>query len=311
MPGSRFTQYGAAVGAEDALKQMVAERIAAQQAEAKQQQLEIETAMRAHQLGQGDERIGLDREQLGLQREQFEQSKQPKPQGPMTLSPGASMVDPSTGRIIATAPSQEKPAGPMNLGPGAVIADPTTGRIIVRNPQQAARSPEEDLRTFEAKEQIKAKYGGSRPSLGAERNILMFYNRAKEASENIGGMEDDIAKMGLPGQTWLNVMPNFAQPERNQIYRQAQRAFTEARLRKESGAAIPQGEYDNDARTYFAQPGDTPQVLEQKRRGRQTVIEGLKFGAGKAYDEFYGASGAQETAPARTGVSIKSIRQVR
>jgi hypothetical protein len=151
----------------------------------------------------------------------------------------------------------------------------------------------DDLATYEAKEQIKAKYGGSKPSLGTERQTLAYFNRAKQASEDIGNMEDGIAKMGLAGQARLQMAPNFMQSADNQVYRQAQRAFTEARLRKESGAAIPQGEYENDARTYFAQPGDGPEIITQKRRAREVVLEGLKFGAGKAYDEFYGQQQAQ------------------
>jgi len=146
----------------------------------------------------------------------------------------------------------------------------------------------DDLATFEAKEQIKAKYGGSKPSLGAERTALGFFNRAQQASADIGDMEEGIAKMGLGGQVGLQVLPNMLQSEGNQRYRQAQRAFTEARLRKESGAAIPTAEYENDARTYFAQPGDGPEVIAQKRQARQVVLDGLKFQSGKAYDEFYG-----------------------
>jgi hypothetical protein len=67
-----------------------------------------------------------------------------------------------------------------------------------------------------------------------------------------------------------------------QGYRAAQRAFTEARLRKESGAAIPPHEYETDAQMYFFQPGDTPKTLEQKRRARQMVVDGVAAEAGRA-----------------------------
>jgi hypothetical protein len=110
----------------------------------------------------------------------------------------------------------------------------------------------------------------------------------------IGGgesLENKIAKSGLVQQYRGQYAPNIVQSSEQQSYRQAQRAFTEARLRKESGAAIPQAEFDNDARTYFAQPGDSQQVIEQKQKARQTVLDGLKFSSGKAYEEFYGEAG--------------------
>lgn len=138
---------------------------------------------------------------------------------------------------------------------------------------------------------------------GQERQVLAFYNRAKDAVDTItkprdGGdsLEESIGKAGLLSQGRLQLAPNFLQSKDNQSYRQAQRAFTEARLRKESGAAIPTSEYENDARTYFAQPGDGPEIVEQKRAARQTVLEGLKFSSGRAYEEYYGEA---NVSPAR------------
>lgn len=126
---------------------------------------------------------------------------------------------------------------------------------------------------------------------GQERQSLAYYNRAKQASDDIAPLEQAIAKANIGSQLQLQHAPNMLQTADQQAYRQAQRAFTEARLRKESGAAIPQGEYENDARTYFAQPGDSPQTIEQKRRARNVVLEGLKFSSGKAFNEFYGDEG--------------------
>jgi hypothetical protein len=128
---------------------------------------------------------------------------------------------------------------------------------------------------------------------GAERQTLSFYNRAKEASEALaqGGLEERVSKQNGMGALWGQYAPNIAQTKDQQLYRQAQRAFTEARLRKESGAAISTQEYENDGRIYFAQPGDSPETIAQKQKARQAVLDGLKFSAGRAYGEFYGESG--------------------
>jgi hypothetical protein len=97
-----------------------------------------------------------------------------------------------------------------------------------------------------------------------------------------------MAEQGTAGQLQLKHGHNMLQTAEQQQYRQAQRAFTEARLRKESGAAINDKEYDKDATTYFAQPGDAPAVIAQKQKARQELLDGMAFAAGKAYDEFYG-----------------------
>jgi hypothetical protein len=65
-----------------------------------------------------------------------------------------------------------------------------------------------------------------------------------------------------------------------QSYNQAKLNFITAALRKESGAAISQSEYDNAEKTYFPQPGDSRQQIEQKRQAREDVIKGFEISAG-------------------------------
>jgi hypothetical protein len=130
---------------------------------------------------------------------------------------------------------------------------------------------------------------------GTERQALAFYNRAKAAEDNLAAvdkngnsLEDRIGKSGLLAQTQAQRAPDFAKSPEQRIYRQAQRAFTEARLRKESGAAISPTEYENDSRIYFVRAGDDPATIEQKKAARQAVLDGLANAAGPAYDEWYG-----------------------
>ncbi len=130
--------------------------------------------------------------------------------------------------------------------------------------------------------------GSGKPSTGIQKTALGFFNRAKQATEELEHTEDAIAGAGLLTQGWMNVAPNFAQSAQMQQYRQAQRAFTEARLRKESGAAIPPQEFKNDEQTYFVQPGDTAATVAQKRRARAATLAGFAFQAGPALGEFYG-----------------------
>lgn len=74
----------------------------------------------------------------------------------------------------------------------------------------------------------------------------------------------------------------FASPAR-QATVQAQRNFVNAILRVESGAAISEGEFNNAQRQYFPQPGDTKDVIEQKRQNRITAMRGMARQAGPSY----------------------------
>jgi len=142
-------------------------------------------------------------------------------------------------------------------------------------------------------------YGTTAPSTvketQSEKNNLGFYLRGKDAVDTISTLEEKIRGKDLAAQARLEFAPNWVQSEENQVYRQLQRQFTEARLRKESGAAIPPAEYDSDAKTYFAQPGDTVEVLKRKEAARAVVLESLRLGAGNAFKNYQGGGSTDET----------------
>jgi hypothetical protein len=131
-----------------------------------------------------------------------------------------------------------------------------------------------------------------KPPSEGERAAFGYYSRALDAHQALEGMEEKMASKNAMAQLGYNYLPNMAQSEENQLYRQAQRQFTEARLRKESGAAIAASEYENDEKTYFPQPGDTKAVLQRKRQARTMVLRSLKDQSGRAYREDVAGSGA-------------------
>ncbi len=144
----------------------------------------------------------------------------------------------------------------------------------------------------------------NKPPSEAERKNAGFYSRALSATQDIDTLEAAMAKKGLFGQAWMSAAPNFLQSEENQKFTQAQRAFTEARLRRDSGAAIPEQEFANDRKMYFPQPGDTAAVLEQKRVSREKALSGMLVGAGRAMKELHGAEQTVEAgSAARRGVT--------
>jgi hypothetical protein len=78
-------------------------------------------------------------------------------------------------------------------------------------------------------------------------------------------------------------LPDAFQGENFKLQQQAERNFVNAVLRRESGAAISQGEFNNAEKQYFPRAGDTQAVLDQKAQNRLREIEGFKNEAGKAW----------------------------
>jgi len=135
--------------------------------------------------------------------------------------------------------------------------------------------------------------GGSTPPkapTGGERDSFRFFQRMNSSAEDLERLEDVITGLSLDQQARLKFAPNFALTSDMRLYRQAQRAFTEARLREDSGAAIPESEFENDRQTYFVQPGDDEAVAAQKERARTVALEALRTASANAYWEFFGES---------------------
>lgn len=129
-----------------------------------------------------------------------------------------------------------------------------------------------------------------------ERQTLIFFQRMADAIGNLDELEKPIADTGLIGQLQMKAfdMPLFLTKNQQQ-YEQASRAFTEARLRKDSGAAIPDSEFASDRLTYFPQPGDSVETLAQKAQSRKVAINGLRVASGNAYWQLYGVNPVEET----------------
>jgi hypothetical protein len=92
--------------------------------------------------------------------------------------------------------------------------------------------------------------------------------------------QTDMTQVGLSNVPFIG---NTLTSEERKMAEQAQRDFVNAILRRESGAVISPSEFDNAAKQYFPQPGDTPAVIEQKRQNRVLAIQGVSRAAGPSY----------------------------
>ncbi len=82
-----------------------------------------------------------------------------------------------------------------------------------------------------------------------------------------------------------------------QKYRQAQEDWVRAKLRKESGAAIPVKEMDDEIATYFPGPFETDKsVVEQKRQSREVATRAMVQAAGRGAPKADAANGFDDAA---------------
>ena len=100
---------------------------------------------------------------------------------------------------------------------------------------------------------------------------------AENLNQQPGGTVGALIEQNLPAGA-ANVLVSG---ERGRAM-DAQRAFVNALLRRESGAAISAGEFNSYSKEYFPQLGDTPAQIEAKRQHRAEVIAGWRAKAARA-----------------------------
>lgn len=127
-----------------------------------------------------------------------------------------------------------------------------------------------------------------KPPTADQANSSMFAVRAKDAANLAKQIEDSGYKPSEYSASFRSMeIPFVGQPFANDAdrsYDQARRDFVSSVLRKESGAAISDKEYNNEAKKYFPQPGDGPQQVAQKAAARERAIAGLINASGPAYN---------------------------
>lgn len=122
------------------------------------------------------------------------------------------------------------------------------------------------------------------PMNEAQSKDALYANRMLSAEKTFRTVEGaGTSRMNtLLGGVSDKIGYNLRSPD-YQKFDQAQRDFINATLRRESGAVISDAEFDNARKQYFPQPGDTADVIKQKRANRAEALRGIAAGAGKGY----------------------------
>ena len=113
----------------------------------------------------------------------------------------------------------------------------------------------------------------NKPLNETQSKSLAFGARMQQSGEQLNALaEQGVTQPGsikrAADAVGAGVLANWTQSGEQQQVEQSQRDYVNAVLRRESGAAISNAEFDNARQQYFPQPGDKPQVIEQKRRNR-------------------------------------------
>lgn len=118
-----------------------------------------------------------------------------------------------------------------------------------------------------------------------QSKALLFGSRMQAAEKVLGEMSAQgtvrpsvmkgvVEGIPLVGRAAGAAANNMSSPQQQKV-EQAQRDFINAVLRRESGAAIAESEFENARKQYFPAVGDSDAVISQKAQNRQLATKGI------------------------------------
>lgn len=130
---------------------------------------------------------------------------------------------------------------------------------------------------------------GTKPPTEGEKSASNFANMMIQSAPNIQNIERQGFIMGpLDYQTLIEErvpMGNYVADPTAQLYANSAKVWIGAKLRKESGAAIPPDEIASEFKRFFPVPGDSLAVVKQKARARAQAEKGMVKQAGRAWEK--------------------------
>lgn len=155
-------------------------------------------------------------------------------------------------------------------------------KLSLQEKEIGVKSKEAELRRLEREADKQAKLDIAKPD---QFNAAMYGMRIQQAEDAF----EQLAKSGFDPTSKTvaaeRLMPELTKSEPLKLQEQAERNFVNAILRRESGAAISDSEFDSAEKQYFPRVGDSKRVLEQKELNRKIALAGLKAAAGPAWNQ--------------------------
>lgn len=123
----------------------------------------------------------------------------------------------------------------------------------------------------------------TKPATQAQYTAAGFASRVVQAKDIIDKNQAELIKLSASEQAIQRNLPNFLKSPLMQVQEQAERNFVNSVLRRESGAAISPEEFRSAEKQYFPRPGDSAEVLIQKKQNRDLTANNLINEGGSAY----------------------------
>jgi hypothetical protein len=118
-----------------------------------------------------------------------------------------------------------------------------------------------------------------KPMTDAQSKAALFGSRMQAANEVLDSLATAGTTTSIPGARagfGVGAVLNTVSSAKQQQLNQAKRDFVNAVLRRESGAVISDGEFDNAEKQYFPQVGDSKEVISQKKNNREIAMRGVQ-----------------------------------
>lgn len=201
------------------------------------------------------------------------------PRPPMEVGPGASVYNPETKQAEFSVPP--KPDSPPSAVQEYEYAK-SQGFPGTFQDWEASKKGGMSLSVDPATGQVTFQQGSNiKPLTDSQSKDTVFATRAEGALKVFDQIEGGLTgAQGVTGNTVgrLPVVGNFLKSGDYQKAEQAGNEFLQAILRKDTGAAITAGEQVLYGDTYLPRPGNTPEVLAQKKAARTRAVNALKAG---------------------------------
>ena len=204
-----------------------------------------------------------------------------------TLTPGARRYD-AQGNLIAEVPAADKNE------PLVEIYDPSspTGTKMVPRGQAAGQpgKPAQSMLQItgydeQGRPMIQVGGTGAGGKLTEQQSKdVGYYQRGIDAAATLSQFENELTNFSQAKLAELAPLGlgNYARSPEFRQAKQAADSFLTSILRKDTGAAITNQEFDIYGPMFLPQPGDDPATLSQKRRARVVAMDAIRSSLGTA-----------------------------
>lgn len=117
-----------------------------------------------------------------------------------------------------------------------------------------------------------------KPMTESQSKDTVYVTRAAGALPVLDELGDNLTDFSQSAGGSVPVVGNYLKSPKYQQAQQAGLEFLQAVLRKDTGAAITKDETEEYGKVYLPQPGDSPQVLDQKKSSRQRALDAIQAG---------------------------------